>query len=106
MNNQLKKGVLDLIILGLLMREEIHGYAIVQKLDSYFKVKESSVYIILTRLEQNGYLTHRYDYNNNRKVKFYSVTDEGKRYFAELYESWNELNEVVKEIKKGVNHEL
>lgn len=95
MNNQLKKGVLEMAILGFLNQEEEYGYAIVQKLEEYIKVKESSIYIILTRLSQNGYLDVRKDKNGSRTVKIYSISSEGVKYLNDLYEQWEEINNLI-----------
>lgn len=95
MNNQLKKGVLEMAILGFLNQEEEYGYAIVQKLEEYIKVKESSIYIILTRLSQNGYLDVRKDKNGSRTVKIYIISSEGVKYLNDLYEQWEEINNLI-----------
>lgn len=103
MNNQLKKGVLDLVILSLIKNKDMHGYLVVQKLEPYIKVKESSIYIILTRLTQNNYLESYTELNNNRKVKVYKITQEGENYLEDLDKNWDEITELVNSVRS--NHE-
>lgn len=103
MNNQLKKGVLDLVILGMIANEDMYGYLIVQKLDEFLKVKESSIYIILTRLSQNNYLEAYDGYNGARKVKIYKITSAGEVYLKELYQHWDEINLLVDSVRKDDN---
>lgn len=95
MNNQLKKGVLELAILGLLDKEELYGYQIVQKLEPYIKVKESSVYLLLSRVKQNGYVDERLDFNGNRKVYYLKLNDSGREYKRSLEKQWVELKILI-----------
>lgn len=97
MNNQLKKGVLELAILGLLDKEELYGYLIVQKLEPFIKVKESSVYILLSRLKQNGYVDERLDLNGKRKVYYLKLNDSGREYKNQLIVQWEELKVLIDE---------
>lgn len=103
MNNQLKKGILEMVILSFLLKEEMHGYLIVQKLDPFIKVKESSIYVILVRLAQNGYLNVRSDMNGARMVKMYSISDSGRKYLDVLYEQWEEITYLVDFSRKDEN---
>lgn len=98
MNNQLKKGVLEMAILGILTKESLHGYAVVQQLENYIKIKESSVYIILARLTQNNYLQTEMGLNGSRKVKFYILSNEGHVYYKELLAQWQEINVLVNDV--------
>lgn len=97
MNNQLKKGVLELAILGILDKEELYGYLIIQKLEPYVKVKESSVYILLSRLKQNGYVDERLDLNGKRKVYYLKLNDSGREYKKQLEQQWHELKILIEE---------
>lgn len=100
MNPQLMKGVLDLIILAYIEKEDMHGYLIVQKIQPHIKVKESSIYIVLTRLLQNEYLSSYSDTNGSRNVKMYKITDQGREYLSSLYKNWDEINEFVNATRK------
>jgi len=54
-------GTLDMLILNILMRGHLHGYAIAQLIqqlsDDLLRVEEGSLYPALQRLELNGWIT-------------------------------------------------
>ncbi|HEX3047053.1 MAG TPA: PadR family transcriptional regulator [Bacillota bacterium] len=60
-NIQLKKGVIEILILKLLSREKMYGYQLLQELDSksngVFKMKEGTLYPVLYRLEDGGLIS-------------------------------------------------
>jgi len=95
MNNQLKKGVLELAIMGLLDQEELYGYLIVQRLEPYIKVKESSVYILLSRLKQNDYVDERVEMNGKKKINYLRLNAKGKEQKKLLQKQWNELEILI-----------
>lgn len=102
MGHQLKKGVIELIILKLINNREYYGYEISQYINKYIKFKESSVYIILSRLEQNGKVKTRKDRNklNNKLVKYYIISADGKEYLKEVNQQWEEINILINEVEK------
>lgn len=51
---QLKRGLLDSCVLGVLCRGESHGYKIVKDLSACIDISESTLYPILRRLETDG----------------------------------------------------
>src|SRR6056297_763147 len=57
-SKQLKKGVLEIIILDLLTEKDRYGYEIIKELaeksGGYFELKEGTLYPILYRLNGNG----------------------------------------------------
>ncbi len=98
MNKQLKKGVMELIILYLLNEKEYYGYELSQFINEYIRFKESSIYIILSRLELNGHVDVRRDKSplNNKIVKYYKINDEGSKYLKEMEEEWFSINKLFK----------
>jgi transcriptional regulator len=80
-------GTLDLMILRTLVREALHGYAIVQRLKVVSKdvvqVGEGSLYPALQRLLLNGWVKAEWGASeNNRRARFYTLTAAGKRHLA------------------------
>lgn len=100
MNNQLKKGVSEILILEFLSKTENYGYKISEYLNQYIEMKQSSVYIILSRLEQTNYLDIRVQKQGNRDVKYYLITDEGRVYLKQLYDQWDEINVAIAATKE------
>ncbi len=80
----------DLVALGFLIREPMHGYQIAEffekrGIEFWIKIKMPSVYKALTRLEESGHLVGRVEVDeSNRARKVYSITESGKIYFQEL----------------------
>lgn len=80
-------GLTRNLILWIISKEKIHGYAIMKKLDEFFdfgdvpctiKYTSSKVYPILRKMEDNGLIVGEWKINkNNKRVKYYSITDEG-----------------------------
>lgn len=98
MNQQLKKGVIELIILKLVKNNEMYGYEISQYINEYIKFKESSIYIVLSRLESNNYISIRKakSKTSNKIVKYFMITDQGLEYLESLDNEWNKIIELTR----------
>ncbi|MEZ5315902.1 MAG: PadR family transcriptional regulator [Vicinamibacterales bacterium] len=80
-------GTLDLLILRALVREPLHGYAIVQRLRvvsrDVVQVGEGSLYPALQRLLLKGWVRAEWGTSeNNRRARYYTLTAAGKRHLA------------------------
>ena len=80
-------GVTHNLILWIISKEPIHGYGIMKKLDEFFeftndncelKSSSSKVYPILRKMEDNGLIIGEWKTVNNKRLKFYSITDDGE----------------------------
>ncbi len=95
MDIQLKKGLLNSCVLTAALNEDTYGYKITQDILSLMDISESSLYPVLRRLENLGYLkTYSREYGG-RLRKYYSITPEG---ILKLNESKKELKELKKTI--------
>jgi len=94
---QLRKGVVELLVLSLLaLRGELHGYAIVKELLSLGRLVagESTVYPVLKRLESDGLLSARWvEAEAGPPRKYYSLTPEGHVFLREARKEWEALVE-------------
>lgn len=102
LNKQLKKGVLEIIILKLISREEMYGYEIIKYLETeskgYYAMKEGSLYPILYRLEDKNLIeSFRSESLEGRKVprKYYRITEKGKLELRNLLEAWKSFLKVT-----------
>lgn len=107
MNNQtmrkaetkLVRGLLDLVVLGLLKENSIHGYGVITSIRRNFGVYfgPSTVYPLLGDLETKGYIKSEWDLTHDRPRKVYSLTTEGHSLLngaeESLYQICNRLNE-------------
>ncbi|MEO6829599.1 MAG: PadR family transcriptional regulator [Acidobacteriaceae bacterium] len=101
-NPNFMNGVPELLILQLLQREEMYGYAIVQALHdrtgAVIAVGEGVVYPVLHGLERDGALKSRRKIVNGRSRIYYSVTPAGSHRLTDLAETWNSLATAIKNI--------
>lgn len=79
----LLQGTLDLLILKILERDALHGWAIGRHLRAssgeVLKVSEGSLYPALHKLEHRGWIKAEWRASeNNRRAKFYKLTRAGR----------------------------
>ena len=94
MDNQLKRGLLDVCALKATLARETYGYQIIKDIRPYIEIKESTLYPILRRLEAQGLLSSRGEEHNGRIRKYYNITKDGRERLREFKEEWNELNKI------------
>ncbi len=83
--NDLLAGTLDMLVLKILTRGRLHGYAIAQLIqqlsDDLLRIEEGSLYPALQRLELNGWIEGSWGLSaNHRRACFYRLTPEGRRH--------------------------
>jgi len=76
---KLMRGLLDLVVLQFLKAQPMHGYQIIASLRKQFGVYfgPSTIYPMLSVMEENGYIKSHWDLENDRPRKVYSITDQG-----------------------------
>lgn len=101
---QMKKGVLDLLVLKLLEKEPKYGYQLItelrEKSGGVFLLKEGTLYPILYRLEEEGLVESRWSEPEDRKVprKYYAMTEKGGRTLPEIAALWKQISEGIRQI--------
>jgi len=96
---KLVRGLLDLVVLGLLKEKSIHGYGIITSIRRNFGVYfgPSTVYPLLSELEKAGNIKSEWDLTHERPRKVYTLTTEGQSLLTgaeeSLYQICNRLNE-------------
>jgi len=101
MDAQLKRGLLDACLLAILARGESYGYKIIQNAQQVMAIRESTLYPILRRMEQNGYLTTWQQEHNGRLRKYYRITPEGEDRLNKFRSEWREVKQMVDYIMGG-----
>lgn len=97
MDAQIKKGILELVILQLLSEKESYGYVLLKKISSKFEVSESGIYAILRRLCSDGYLgIHKSQESQGPPRKIYYITNEGRLYLTSQKEELMHIVAVLK----------
>ena len=102
----LLQGTLDMLILRVLNRGEMHGWGIADRIEQLSKrvlsVGEGSLYPALYRLQDQGWIESEWGVSdNNRKAKFYRLTKAGKKQLEVEAETWDRLTVAIAEIMKS-----
>ena len=105
MENQMKRGLLDVCVLAAIKSEDSYGYQIVKDLSPYVEISESTLYPILRRLENGFMLTVRTAEHNGRLRKYYHITEAGLSRLAAFEEEWRELKQIYEFVTREVKHE-
>ena len=101
--NDLVQGTLDLLLLKILALEPLHGWAISLRLTSIsgdvLQVSEGSLYPALHKLEQEGWITAEWLISDTRRrVKFYSLTKQGRKQLQSQTADWKRLSGAISAI--------
>lgn len=80
-------GALEMMVLRLLKREPMHGYALVQRIQSasnnLLQVEEGSLYPALQRLLRDGLVDAEWGVSaTNRRVRIYRITTAGAKHLS------------------------
>ena len=101
---QMKKGVLDMLVLKLLQPEAKYGYQIIQEMKEKsaetFLLKDGTLYPILYRLEEDGLVVSKWSAAEGKQVsrKYYAITEEGERALDEIEAVWKRISNGILKI--------
>ena len=100
MDNQLKRGLLDVCVLAAIKDEDSYGYKIIKDMKPYLELSESTLYTILKRLESADMLTVRTMEHEGRLRKYYHITGAGLKRIDEFRDDWKQIMAVYRFITK------
>lgn len=94
---QMRKGVLEMCVLAAISSREAYASDIlVQLKQSHLIVVEGTLYPILTRLKNDGFLSYRWEESSSGPPrKYYTITPPGTEFLSELRAGWDDLNKAV-----------
>ena len=106
LDRELKKGSAELIILSILETRPRHGYEICklieQRSHGSMKFHVASLYPLLYRLEERGWLQGKWvEKAGERRRRFYRLTSTGQRVLARQRQTWDEFVEAVRLVTRG-----
>ena len=89
----LLQGTLDVLVLKTLSWGPRHGYAVARWIRDTsagaIRVEDRALYVALHRLEARGWLAGEWGLSeNNRKAKYYRLTDAGRQQLGREAEAW------------------
>lgn len=98
---QMKKGVLEMLVLKLICREATYGYELLSRLkegsEGMFALKEGTLYPILYRMEDDGLITASWTAGEGRMApkKIYTATEKGREENLRRQIHWKAFTAVV-----------
>lgn len=101
---QMKKGVLDMLVLKLLEQDRKYGYQLISELKEksgeLFILKEGTLYPILYRLEDDGLVESSWVSPQRKQMarKYYQITEKGKSTLEGIAGLWIKLCQGVRQI--------
>lgn len=103
---ELLQGTLDMLILKVLNRGPMHGFAIAERIqqlsDDVLSVGEGSLYPALYRLQDRGWVTSEWGQSeSNRRAKYYTLTKAGRKQLDVENEGWDRLCLAIRQIMQS-----
>lgn len=102
------QGTLDLMVLKTLEQlGPIHGYGIARRIEQVGRkaliVNQGTIYLCLTRLLQKGWIAAEWGRSdNNRRAKYYALTDAGRNQLRVETENWQRVSGVIDRVLQPV----
>ena len=101
MDIQIKRGLLDILVLAAIKNEDSYGYLIIKELKPYLEISESTLYPILKRLEASECLSVRSAEHNGRLRKYYKITKTGRKRLESFASEWEEMMQIYNYVMRG-----
>lgn len=97
---QMRKGILEFCILSLISQKEMYVSDLISELkNGGLDVVEGTLYPLLTRLKNAGFLSYRWEESSGGPPrKYYQMTEKGLHFKKELNNTWVELTTAVNQI--------
>ena len=98
---QLKKGVLEMLVLKTICRQPTYGYDLMARLkegsQDFFTLKEGTLYPILYRLEDEGLIQSAWSQGEGKTApkKIYSATEAGHQEARRRSRLWQDFSATV-----------
>jgi PadR family transcriptional regulator PadR len=95
------KGYIESILLCLLLNEDLYGYDIAKKIRDVsgetFEIKEGTMYVVLKRLENNGFIESYWDdsVSGGGRRRYHHITDKGKKYLENTKSEWKFFKNIL-----------
>lgn len=100
---QMRKGILEYCILLVIENKPKYVSDIIEEMEkSKMIIVEGTLYPMLTRLKNEGYLGYRWEESTQGPPrKYYEITEVGKEFLYELGKAWKEIVDAVFHITKN-----
>lgn len=109
MEENLKKAVVEMLVMLLLDEQDMHSLQITQRLEerSDNTLNLSFPYALLYRLIENGYIREAYKKAapDGRRRQYYQITEEGRHHLAALLATYQRFSDSMDRLLKGGKEE-
>ena len=100
--SQVKKGILELVVLNILSKSDYYGYELIEEIMNYtsIDIAEGTLYPLLIRLKENNLVTSKWvEQDSGIPRKYYTITPAGSEVLLEMKSYWDGLNSSIQKIK-------
>ena len=102
----LLQGTLDLLVLGTLAAEAMHGYGIAlavgERTSGELTIDDGALYQALHRLERQGLIEAEWGpSDNNRRARYYRLTAAGRKRLLQETVLWRRYSRAVEAVLQG-----
>ena len=105
MDSRLLWGTVEMLILEVISHGSTYGYEIVQTVtgrsNSYFELKEGSLYPALHRMERQKLLKSFWQQAEGRRLKYYKITPAGRKVLETKRQEWSQFAHGVNGVLGG-----
>jgi PadR family transcriptional regulator, regulatory protein PadR len=104
---ELLQGTLDVLILRTLAWQPMHGYGVTEwireRTGGTLEVGDAALYQSLRRLERQGWVAADWGLSeNNRRARYYSLTESGRRQLQREIAAWQRYADAVFKVLEPV----
>jgi len=102
-SRQLRKGVLEFLVLLRLREREYYGYELVHAVAETAdgEVAEGTLYPLLNRLAKQELISSRWDQvASGRRRRYYRITARGETALDEMTRRWSRLDKAIRRLSK------
>jgi len=105
---QMRKGVLEMCVMAAIEGQEAYASDILERLkQAHLIVVEGTLYPILTRLKNEGFLSYRWEESSSGPPrKYFNLTPIGLGFLQELKTGWSDLVGAVNRTISTNNNDL
>ena len=101
---QLRKGLLEIVVLNLLRHGQRHGYEMVQALGRMqgLTMRQGNIYPVLARLQTDGLVTsHAEASPDGPPRRYFKLTEAGRDMLADMNLHWDQIIESIQNVRGG-----
>ncbi|MCT4592483.1 MAG: PadR family transcriptional regulator [Candidatus Gracilibacteria bacterium] len=101
-SSQMRKGILEFLILSIISKGESYASDIIEKLKkNKLIVVEGTLYPLLSRLKKDGFISYYWiESNQGPPRKYYKLTPQGTEALSVMQSVWSNLEKAAKNLTK------